>query len=98
MYRGSQELIFRGKSSAYKGFQDVDDEEGDMSSLANGKLKTTPSILLSTNQGNENREKTETPDWFDFGFSLVPRIWTPSILCKKSLTLNPCPNMGIQRS
>ena len=40
-----------GQIPVFKGFHDVEDEEGTMILLDVAKLKTTPSILLTTNQG-----------------------------------------------
>ena len=51
IYARNQQLIFRGKSSAYKSFLDVEDEEGAMTLLAIAKLISSPSILSTANQG-----------------------------------------------
>ena len=53
----------RGKSSAYKPLRDVEDEEGELILLVPTKLKTTPSILSTTNQGYGKRENRKSPDW-----------------------------------
>ena len=55
--------LSRGKSSAYKLFGYVEDEEGEVTLLATAKLKTTPSILLTTNQVHGDKEKRKSPDW-----------------------------------
>ena len=55
--------IPEAKSSAYKPLGDVEDEEGETILLVTTKLKSTPSILSSTNQGHEEREERKTPDW-----------------------------------
>ena len=63
----NQNSSLQGKSTAYKAFCNVEDEEGAMTPLDTEKLKTTPSILLTTNQGIRRKGEKETPDWSGSG-------------------------------
>ena len=87
-------LLIKGEERGEEEEGKVEEEEERRFLLATEILVSSPSILLTTNQSNGNRNGKEHSDWLCSGVPLVLRNWTPSILYKTCDALNPMPIFG----
>ena len=102
--KGSQ-LLEEGNPSAFISSSWREEEEVTMRGRGRGRswlaaqnTITTPSIRSPTNYIHLKLSTQANPDWMGNTLSLVTLLWTPSILHKLSLTLNPCPYLGMVKA